>query len=97
MYCRRDLSLHLVEVLAMAGEVRLRRLPGNPSITLTRSEAIELANGLIAQLKLSEPYIPRLSLWRRLKDSWRRWRMSDGELASRRARAEALLNANVRR
>ncbi len=90
-------SLHLLEVRAMAGEVLLMRLPGLPTLSLTRTEAVDLHNRLSTQLQLSEPWIPRPSAWRRLTDWLKRRLDSETRRQERRLRerAERLMNAGV--
>lgn len=87
--------LSLVRVLP--GEVHVSGLePGRAPFVFTRSEAIELHNQLSAALRVAEPFIPRLSLWRRATDWWRRRRMpkpSEAQLA----RARMLMGAGPTR
>lgn len=83
----------------LPGEVHLIDLPGRPRVVLTRQEAIDLTAELCAGLSVAEPYIPRLSLFRRAWDVCRAWwnrrdiRASDEVL---RQRAKQLLNAGMR-
>lgn len=48
--------------------------PGRAPFVFTRTEALKLAAELCHSLRLPEPFLPRLSWWRRLVDGWRRWR-----------------------
>ena len=103
-YCHDPLSeptsLRLMEVRAMPGEVHLVRLPGSPIISLTRSEAQKLEMELCAALKMPEPWIPRVSIWRRMRDGLRRLFNAETrrQEALLRKRAQALLDAgSVRR
>lgn len=103
-YCHGPLSeptsLRLMEVRAMPGEVHLIRLPGSPVISLTRSEAIKLFLGLQSVLMQSEPWIPRVSAFRRLRDWAKRFFSAETrrQEALLRKRAQALLDAgSVRR
>lgn len=80
-----------MEVRAMGGEMHLIRLPGSPTIALTRTEASELARCIYSQLKIAEPFVVRVSLWRRIRDRLRRF--FDAETRRR----EAAMREKVRR
>lgn len=94
-YSQSSMVSRVLRVRALQGEVQLIDLPGRPVLALTRSEAIQLCNALISELKQPEPYIPKLSLWRRLVDKLKR--LTRGQEARRqeeamRARAQRLLD-----
>lgn len=62
-------------VRVLPGEVQLLPVePGRAPMSLTPTEALALANELIAALSLPAPYFPRPSLVERITDWWRRWR-----------------------
>ncbi len=91
------MALRLLEVRPMAGEVHLVRLPGSPTIRLTRTEAVDLHNHLGAQLRTAEPWIPRPGIWRRLRDWLKRRFDSESRRQEQRMRerAEQLLNSGA--
>ena len=62
-------------VRVLPNEVHVISLePGRAPFVFTRTEALKLAAELHGALRLPEPYLPRLSWWRRTLDAWRRWR-----------------------